>query len=310
MKNLIISEEEVNFILNNLFSDEYPHFIKRLDEATFSINDLNIQPRDATYWDKQGVLPKIKGPGMRRKYDLVQSFWLKLVLQMRSMGISLSIIKKLKENLLEPYIKGNEVNHDSLKLIVEKLNAKMDTSFNIDEVLALLEKEQPSIFQSSLMVTVLFRKQIHCIVNSEGVFKLYDISKHQELITKDKEFYEFISQPYFCVNFSSAYQTLVNEWSAKENFSEFSLLSESELEILKLIRKNNIKKIIIRFKNGDPYLIEVEESKTASLEQRFLDVILKNGYQKISVTVQNGNITNFENTIQHKINKVLKSRQL
>lgn len=306
MENLIINDEEVDFILNKLFSDEYPHFIQRLNEATFSINDLNIQPRDATYWDKQGVLPKIKGTGMRRKYDLVQSFWLKLVQQMRTMGISLSIIKKLKEKMLEPYIEGNEVNHDSLKLIVEKLNAKMDTSYNVDEVLALLEKEQPSIFQSSLMVTVLFRKQIHCLVNSEGFFILYDISKHQELMKNNEEFHEFISQPFFCVNLSKAYQTLVNEWSTKDNFSEFSLLSESELEILKLIRKNDIKKITIRFKNGEPYLIEVDETKTASLEQRFLDVILKNGYQKISITVQNGNIANYENTIQYKIKKVLK----
>jgi hypothetical protein len=64
-----------------------------------------------------------------------------------------------------------------------------------------------------------------------------------------------------------------------------------------------VNSISIRYKDGEPDLLEVEERNEISMEQRFLDVITKNGYQKISVSTQNGKIVNFENKIQMKLNK-------
>lgn len=75
------------------------------------------------------------------------------------------------------------------------------------------------------------------------------------------------------------------------------------MEILELIRRKDVNSITIKYKDGEPDLLEVEERNTISIEQRFLDVIAKNGYQKISVSTQNGKIVNFENKIQMKLNK-------
>ncbi|MEN9700877.1 MAG: hypothetical protein RIR55_180, partial [Bacteroidota bacterium] len=77
-ENFLMSIEEVQLLTDSLFTDEFPHLIEELLESKYSINDLKIAPRDATYWDKQGILPVVKGPGMRRKYDIVQSIWIKL----------------------------------------------------------------------------------------------------------------------------------------------------------------------------------------------------------------------------------------
>jgi len=82
-----------------------------------------------------------------------------------------------------------------------------------------------------------------------------------------------------------------------------SILSNTELEILEYIRKKDVLSINIRYKKGEPDLIEIESENEISIEQRFLDVIAKNGFQKISVSTQNGKIVNFENKIQLKLNK-------
>jgi hypothetical protein len=73
-ENFLMSVEEIQLLAEDLFTDEFPNLLDELLESKYSINDLKIAPRDATYWDKQGILPLVKGPGMRRKYDIVQSF--------------------------------------------------------------------------------------------------------------------------------------------------------------------------------------------------------------------------------------------
>jgi hypothetical protein len=118
----------------------------------------------------------------------------------------------------------------------------------------------------------------------------------------DEEFAEFVSQPYFCLSFAEAYRSLINEWSPEPFLSKTSLLTKTELEILELIRDKKVNSITIRLKDGKPYLLEIDEKYDISMEQRFLDVIAKNGYQKITVKTQKGKIVDFENKILKKLN--------
>ncbi len=305
-ENFLMSIEEVQLLTDSLFTDEFPHLIEELLESKYSINDLKIAPRDATYWDKQGILPVVKGPGMRRKYDIVQSIWIKLIQQMRSLGIGLNTIKSLKENLLEPKIDLSMVDQATLLNLFGELKKKYDDSFTADQLLAEFAENGPSLFKSTVVATVIFRKSIHCLVNKHGEYIIYDSHRHQELLSKEKEFAEFISKPYFCISFSEAYRSLINEWSPKPFLKEISLLSETELNILDLIRRKDINSLNIRFKDGEPCLIEVDEKNEISIEQRFLDVIAKNGFQKISVATRNGKIVHFENKIMKKLSKSTK----
>jgi DNA-binding transcriptional MerR regulator len=266
----------------------------------YSINDLNIAPRDATYWDKQGILPQVKGPGMRRKYDIIQSVWIKLIQQMRSLGIGLNSIKILKENLLEPKLDLNKFDQEALLHVFNQLKSKYDESLSPENLLLEMKENGPSIFKSTVLATIIFRKSFQCIVNKEGDYILYDLQRYHEIITKD-EFAEFISEPHFSISISEAYRSLINEWSPKPYLKMNSLLSENEINILEYIRRDDVNSINIRFKDGEPYLLEIDEINTVSIEQRFLDVIARNGFQKITINTRNGKIVNYENKILKKL---------
>lgn len=302
----LMNKEELKLITDSLFTDEFPHLVDQLFEPKYSIKDLNIAPRDATYWDSQGILPMIKGPGMRRKYDVIQSVWIKLIQQMRSLGIGLHTIKSLKENLLEPKIDLSMVDQTALLHLLNELKTKYDDSLTAEQLILELKENGPSLFKSTVFATILFRKSMHCLVNKDGDYLLYDSHRHQELLSTEKEFAQFVSEPYFCISISEAYRSLLKEWSPKSYLKEISLLSDTELEILEMIRRKDINSITIRYKDGKPDLLEVEEQNSISIEQRFLDVIAKNGFQKISVSTRNGRIVHFENKILKKLNKSTK----
>jgi DNA-binding transcriptional MerR regulator len=302
-EDYLITDKEIEFLANADYLEEFPHLLQVMDQPKFTISDLQIPARDATYWDKQGVLPISKGPGMRRKYDLPQSIWLKLVQQMRSLGISLNTIKNLKDELLEPKIDVNKISPEVLSQILHQVSAKYDTTISVDQFLKEINENSTSVFNSIVLATIVFRKCYHCMVNKNGEYTLYEASRHQELVSKNEKFSNFISQPYFCISFSEAYKSLVKEWTPEPFITSISILSNTEVEILEMIRRKDVNSILIRYKKGEPDLIEIEEQKSVSIEQRFLDLIAKNGYQKINVTTQNGKIVHFENRIQKKLSK-------
>lgn len=299
-ENNIMSIEEINILTDSILTDEFPNLLDELLVPKYSINDLNIAPRDATYWDKQGILPQVKGPGMRRKYDIIQSVWIKLIQQMRSLGIGLNSIKILKENLLEPKLDLNKFDQEALLHVINQLKSKYDESLSPENLLLEIKENGPSLFKSTVLATIIFRKSFQCIVNKEGDYILYDLQRYQEIITKD-EFAEFISEPYFSISISEAYRSLINEWSPKPYIKMNSLLSETEIKILEYIRRDDVNSINIRFKDGEPYLLEIDEINTVSIEQRFLDVIARNGFQKITINTRNGKIVSYENKVLKKL---------
>lgn len=298
-----LSSDEIIILTESQFSGEFPNLMDEIDLPKYTISDLKIAPRDATYWGQQGILPSVKGPGMRRKYDLAQSIWIKLIQQMRSLGISLNKIKRLKENLLEPKIDLNLLDSHSLDEIIREIKVKYNSQLSSGQLLKELEGNRPTIFISIVLATIIFRKSIQCMVNTDGEYFLYEHSRYPELFSNEEEFRKLVSKPHFCISISEAIQALMRDWVPEKSFEELYYLSNSEKEILEMIRRNDVNSIRIRFSKGSPYLLEVEEQSKITMEQRFLDVIAKNGYQKISVTTQNGKIANFENVILKKLNK-------
>jgi DNA-binding transcriptional MerR regulator len=300
------TNEEIDFLTSPAFIEEFPNLMNKIQEPRFSINDLNIAPRDATYWDKQGALPKIKGVGLRRKYDLLQSVWIKLIQQMRSLGISHETIKNLKEKILEPKLNLNQIDPEIVNKLLNELQMKYGSIVTEQELITSFKETLPSAFEAAVVSTIVFRKGHNCLVNKDGDYLLYCTSDHLTLIENNKDFFDFISKPYFSISFANAYQSLVKEWSPKSFFLEASLLSETELEILNSIRRDDINSLKIRYKEGEPDLLEIEEQKQISIEQRFLDVIAKNSFQKITISTRNGKIVNYVNKIQHKLKKSTK----
>jgi DNA-binding transcriptional MerR regulator len=301
-ENILFDPEEFEILKEQLYASEYPKLIDDLTLPKYTISDLKISPRDATYWDKQGVLPTVKGTGTRRKYDLTQSVWLKLVQQMRSLGIGLKTIQGLKEYLLEPKVDLSSLSPKVIELLTAELK-KNGLKLTSEEYIATLLNEGLSVFQNVILATIIFRKSFHCLINKDSDFVFYDAFRHYEFLNTQPEFEDFVSKPYFSVSFSEAIKVLCSDWLHIKPLKELTFLSKNESKIIEMIRRKDVNSISIRYKDGEPDLLEVEERNEISMEQRFLDVITKNGYQKISVSTQNGKIVNFENKIQMKLNK-------
>lgn len=308
--NSLLSKEETKYFESKSYQKDFPALDKTLSEPRFLISELEVTARDATYWDKQGILPEMKGTGARRKYDLVQSVWIKLIQQMRDFGVSIAVIKNLKDKLLQPAFSFSEMLKNPKGLEVLKTIAKTEgTEKEFEELLKSgeleknLEEKQIDIFSILVKRVVIFRKPLSLLVSVEGDYIPYSHELHSDLVKTDPGVTDVFTMPHFNLSLSAAYSQLVEDWSSKPFFGKVSMLSNKELEALEAIREKGVKEITIKYAGGELDLMEVVKNEKVELESRFLDVISKHGFHNITVKSRNGNIVHFENKQMKKFKR-------
>jgi hypothetical protein len=109
---------------------------------------------------------------MRRKYDIVQSIWIKLIQQMRSLGIGLNTIKSLKENLLEPKIDLSMVDPATLLNLFGELKKNSFISAHINQLFVYLKNLE--IKDKSILSGMIIYPE-----NGEKIDSTYNIQGHR-----------------------------------------------------------------------------------------------------------------------------------
>jgi DNA-binding transcriptional MerR regulator len=310
-KNIFLSERELKYYNEKQYNVDFPRLEKTLMEPRFTITQLGIKARDATYWDKNGILPELKGKGARRKYDLIQGIWLRLIPQMRSLGISIENINRFKKNIFDFEVSVEDLikSKDFVKKLQtiakdEMSNEKLNELINSSQFKAMIENEKLNIFQLCIMYVILFKKRVSLIVNEEGFFTPYSTERHNELIAENPLFIKALDAPHFSVSLNAAYADLIKGWKEEPFFEEITIVSNTEIEILNALKEPNVKSVTIKFTNGEPDLIETVQEEEVDLATRFCDIIAKNGYHTVTVKTRNGNIVKYENRILKKIKSI------
>lgn len=307
----LLSIEEKKYLKSRNYEKDFPQLEETLTEPRFLISELGVSARDATYWDKQGILPETKGIGARRKYDLVQSIWIKLIQQLRSFGVPISLIKKVKDELLNFNINLTSLfETPKVKEVIQAIieaggyDGKLEDIINSGNIKNLLKDESIDLFKTIIKSIVIFRKPISILVLKEGQIIPYAPEQHNYKNEFNETIKEALNKPHISLSITTAYSELVQDWSSKPFFEEISLLSTKEIEIFNAIREPNLKSVKIKYSGGEIDLMEVVKNEKISTDKKFLEVISSNGFHTITVKSRNGNIVHYENAQMRKIKSV------
>jgi len=303
--NSVFDQDELDYISNSNYVIDFPGLTAAINESQFTIKDLCVTARDATYWDKKGILPELKGTKTtRRKYNLKQAIWIKLIQQLRSFDISLNQIKKIKDKLIKtgPSIKELIQSEDIIK-VVETLAQK---DGNLEAYQSLLkdptflkkmESEHVDMFEVIIIYAIIFRRDISYIVISEGDSFPYVFDKHEQIKKTLPEFELLMKSPHIVLSISQAYSQLIQEWNEKKWFDKVSIVSSDEKKILRLIRDKSTREItIIKNKDKPERVIQIKNSVINAIEE-FSNHIVRNGYQTITIKTRQGKPVHFKNEV-------------
>ena len=228
----ILDQEELDYLNSSEYKFDYPGLSEAMDIPRFTISDLGVTARDATYWSKKEILPEIKGGNTtRRKYTLKQALWIKLIQQLRSFDISLSQIKKIKDHLLSSDVNIKELmENEQVNIILEKL---VDKDGQLEEYKKLmkdpsflkeLEVQNLDVFEMMVLYTIIFRRDVSYIVTVDGYCLPYVFDKHDMMKKNLPDFELLMKSPHIVLSLSQAYSQLIQEWSEKKWFNEVSIV--------------------------------------------------------------------------------------
>ena len=308
----ILDQEELDYLTSSEYKFDYPGLIDAMNTTQFTIKDLGVNARDATYWSKKEILPELEGTTTtRRKYTLKQALWIKLIQQLRSFDISLRQIKKIKDHVLMKGFNVKEALQDEyMNLIVEQLakedgkleeyKARMkDPSF-----LKELEKERIDIFEVMVLSTIVFRRDVSYIVSADGFCLPYVFDKHETITKNNPKFESAMKSPHIVLSLSQAYSQLIQEWSEKKWFNEVSIVSTDEKKILGLLRDKTIKELRIMKNNDEVDRVILINKKSINAIEEFANHIVRNGYQTITISTRQGKPVHFKNEVSIKLKNI------
>tara|TARA_B110000971_G_C20027308_1_gene509608 strand:+ start:733 stop:1683 length:951 start_codon:yes stop_codon:yes gene_type:complete len=312
LKINILDQEELDYLNSSEYKLDYPGLSDAMNIPRFTINDLGVTARDATYWSKKEILPEIKGGNTtRRKYTLKQALWIKLIQQLRSFDISLSQIKKIKEHLLTSDVNIKElIQTEQINLILERLVEKDGKLEEYKELirdpsfLQEMESEQLDVFEIMVLYTIIFRRDVSYIVTVDGYCLPYVFDKHEMIKKNLPEFELLMKSPHIVLSLSQAYSQLIQEWSEKKWFNEVSIVSKDEKKILGLMRDQTTKELkIMKNKDGVERIILVKDNSINAIEE-FANHIVRNGYQTITISTRQGKPVYFKNEVSINLKNI------
>lgn len=218
--------------------------------------------------------------------------------------------RELFESILNSdFDSSEELSENELKAI-QKVREQL-TELYASNDLSLLEAsfselEDPEMkFANTLLAqivvdAILSKKDIHLLITSIGNCYVSDSECGNELIASS----ELNNEPYIKYPIHLLLSQFIQraEMVSTDELTKFNFLSDKEVKLLELLRKENLVSLSVSFgQDREIKLIETEESiKVDNPQGKLTDYLLRNNYQEIVCKTQNGKITSIRRKTKHK----------
>jgi DNA-binding transcriptional MerR regulator len=271
----------------------------QLHKPEFSIKDIGISHKQVNNWRVQEVLLSNEAKGRRGQnpFSMMDYIWLRMLENLREIGVHIPIIKKAREELL------SKAPIDEVLFTTERVdNRKEEEIDNTTEWL--------SVFDFFVINAISQKENLAIFIDEEG--QAYPYSASDPLAWLEAaDLKSLMQRPFVSVSISEIIKEIVDLGEEQDDDRRLILISEEEREVLDLIRNGELTDLHIRFDaSHEIELIEATRQEKIELKNRFMDVITREGYQDISFTTQRGKVVQFKNTTKIKPKKKNKIRVL
>ncbi len=312
-----------NFTLNQvsqaLKEDPVPFFLdlEAFSSRELSISDVGVDGIDSKIlwvWKNKGLLPHHVEKQDRRiwgKFSLIEVCWLRLLVELRSVGIGMEKLKEVADFFHPPdlvknfFAAGNVdfglIRSDFADLIVEKNLVKdgnVQVSGNLEN---FLESLQFSLFSLLLYSTILQRANYVLVFDGDKNFDLIDVEKIQaDPLMGFEDMIKLLNKPNsVLINISAIIKEISKTHDHFSNKPDLAQkISESSIQLLKKqFEENNVEEVTIRTsKGGRPVVHLTREMNFDDMDREIRKLTKKGTFRDIIIKSRDGRLKYFERT--------------
>ena len=154
---------------------------------------------------------------------------------------------------------------------------------------------------STFIVT---RSNYRILLNEKLEINFYNQEKIIDDLEERKIINDILDNTHINISLFEIIKDLVDDIGEDECSEYQTILTKDEAMVLKLLKQEDISKIEINFndKTKKAETIKVTKNNSISNLSRVQELILRNGYQDISIKTQKGQIVQCTNTTKYKLN--------
>jgi hypothetical protein len=300
--------------LNNPLSLDHVANRGALLEEVFSVSDSNIDSKIFHSWKIDGLLPTVPKGGWAQ-LSFVDLLWLDTLETMRKFGCSRNLMKAVCTKLFDDAYKMNlgkctlKENHEFLTNLASKRPLTFEEDLYLNSITHVLND---SVYMSVLDrgINHFYHLVINCflennevglIIYLDGSFSTYELRNN----LREENTNADLSVPHILIPISSFIKKFIEDDEKEEFLNQCGVLNESEFEVIKIIRKKNIKSITVTLNNKTVQRIETEES--GMIDKNDVKLLKKTlglkEYDSIEINSRDSRTMSFKKTTKIFMNK-------
>jgi DNA-binding transcriptional MerR regulator len=305
MKRFI--NRELDRFLNPEVGAEFSLIFESIRNLKFTVTDVGISSRVMSYWANEGLLFEDYRQQKWRMLDLVSLVWMKVLVKMRSYGISFDTIRKMREDLqpqdLMDYIwSSQELRETILALAESEKQAVPDLEkfLNDPDVREEVRNQLPNFLKILILDAIIMKDHLALLVNQEGDFFPFKESFRNDYLAIP-EIRQFLLGSYLTVSIT---EILIEFYKSHEPVflnEEMKLITEEEEAVLTAIRQPGIKSVMVKLNSkGEFDLLETTRERKVDRAAKLYEIMLQDGYEDITIKTQIGEIVFCQNTTRKR----------
>lgn len=283
-----------------------------LSQRHFLVKDAGIDSRIFHVWKAKGLVDFIN-MGEWARLSFVEYLWLRTLETMRNFGCSVSLMKKIYDELFTKAFKENLVakNHKAnLEFYrnLQKTRPLTQDEADILDNLETAEKFPELIIMSRYQVSYFYELILNCLTckAETGI-----------IIYKDKTFTKFIrfsneevknetgtvidmTKPHIYIPISSYILEFIDDEEKDSFLVKTGLMSEDEYRVIREIRNKNVKSITVTFKESEHKIEKIECDKKGLIKgedaKKIMNMLGLKNYSGIELNTRDGKTLSFTHT--------------
>lgn len=285
------------------------------EEYTLKALGGNISARVLQNWYEKGLLPYEKSKGKYHHFNFIELIWLFIVEELRSFGMSLENIRRVKEQLFEEYdLDGfiaplDKIGALDILRVFNNVEDKDVEAYNdwydqykrniivkpLEEYIPLKVTKLTDLYV--LLVThILLADRVFITISSKGDVTSYSAIEFNELSTDLGQDTKII------LPLSKFFNKYLKDHRNLDFLSETGIINKNEAELLDKIHNGFYKEIKITFADTEIKDIKYKEEVKNTNYELLAKIIARKEYQDITIKTENGKIvyTAVEKKNKHK----------
>jgi len=227
-----------------------------LGQEHFKISDLGVTSRVFSNWKIKNIIPKVDERQWVR-LNLFEYFWIQIIKDLRALGLPLKLIAKVKDQLFN-HLNLREILfdeqggfreeslQDNKRFVTdeefEQFKSDMINNRDDENVSSFLNASIP-LFYGIVISVILDHADIKLTINQDGEIDF--IKEDHKMINEVNKAIK--TGPLVILSLKRYVYMLMSEPTQVSTAQQLGLLNEVESEVIKAMRENNLKELVINF---------------------------------------------------------------